>query len=134
MTTQPRVGLVGHCVPDAYALRSAVGRALPGVEFILINDSDSLADKAGACDLLLINRVLDGDFDDEGGIAMIRRLGVGRAAGARPALMLVSNFPEAQAEAVGAGAVPGFGKTEMNTARGAERLRGAVVGGGPAAG
>ena len=37
--------------------------------------------------------------------------------------MLISNYPEAQAEAAAAGAAPGFGKAEMNTGR----ARGAVL-------
>jgi hypothetical protein len=76
-------------------------------------------------DLLLVNRALDGDFAEPDGIALIRRLAASRE-GPAPALMLISNYPEAQAQAVAAGAVAGFGKKELNTPRAAGCLRAAV--------
>ena len=41
-------------------------------------------------------------------------------------MMLVSNFEDAQAEAEAAGALPGFGKTQMYDPRTRERILGAV--------
>jgi hypothetical protein len=40
--------------------------------------------------------------------------------------MLVSNYPEAQQEALAAGALPGFGKRELSTPRVTQLLRNAV--------
>lgn len=124
-----RIALVGHCGPDSYALRSAVGRVIPGADLVFVNEEQGLAAEAARSDLLLINRALDGAFAEHNGVEMIRRL-----AGNRPALMLISNYPEAQAEAVAAGAAAGFGKKEMNGPRAAELLRAALaVGRGPVA-
>jgi hypothetical protein len=41
-------------------------------------------------------------------------------------MMLVSNYPDAQAAAVAAGAVPGFGKREIGTPRVAQVIREAL--------
>ena len=38
-------------------------------------------------------------------------------------VMLVSNYPDAQHEAEAAGAVPGFGKSQVSSAETLERLR-----------
>lgn len=116
-----RVVLVGHCTPDAWALKNAVRRAIPEAECLPVNDESHLMASLDSADLLLINRSLDGDFVDESGVAMIARLREARAA-----KVLISNFPEAQAEAEGAGAKPGFGKSEMNKQKASERLRAAV--------
>lgn len=124
MTTFPPViYLVGHCGPDSFALRSAVGTMLPGatVEFVVSEEQLPKAMREG--DVLLINRVLDGDFSSESGLELIRRLrGTGRAV-----LMLVSNFAEAQSEAEAAGAMPGFGKSLMLSDLARARLREAVA-------
>ncbi len=37
-----RIVLVGHCMPDAYALRSAVRRTVPGATVVTANDSKAL--------------------------------------------------------------------------------------------
>ena len=47
-------------------------------------------------DLLLFNRVLDYGFDESEGVAIIRKL---RASHPNLKMILVSNYPEAQAEA-----------------------------------
>lgn len=57
-----------------------------------------------------MNRVLDGSFEDDSGINLIRI-----HASEHSALMLISNFPEALEEAVQAGGVQGFGKRDMRT-------------------
>jgi hypothetical protein len=126
---QARIVLVGHCGPDAYMLLSAVQRAVPGARVEMVSDEAALERERGA-DLLLINRVLDGDFDTESGTELIVRLAGRRGADGRPVLMLVSNFEEAQEEAVEAGAVRGFGKKEAYSDASARRLREAVGGAG----
>ena len=42
-------------------------------------------------------------------------------------MMLITNYPEVQTEAVRLGALPGFGKREMGTPRVAELLRKALA-------
>jgi CheY-like chemotaxis protein len=70
-------------------------------------------------DLVLVNRLIDADESD--GVALIRTLKNGAAGGAIP-IMLVSNYPDAQALAVACGAVPGFGKGALNTSETIERI------------
>lgn len=117
-----RIALVGHCGPDSYALRSAVGRFVPEADVVFARDEATLEAEVQRADLLLVNRHLDGEFGEPSGIHLIQRLhGAGRAR-----TMLVSNFSEAQAKAEAAGAAPGFGKREMNAEATREKLRGAL--------
>lgn len=123
-----RIALVGHCGPDSFALRSAAGRTVPGVRVVFANDARAVDTELGVSDLLLVNRVLDGEFESSEGVELIREL-VARPAqngGRKAAVMLVSNFADAQQEAVAAGARPGFGKKEMNSERARELIRAAV--------
>lgn len=114
-----KILLVGHCGPDSFALRSAMGRYGP-VE--MVNDKASLEQATGDAALLLVNRVLDGRFGTGSGIELIQSL----AGDDAPALMLVSNYADAQAEAESAGAVPGFGKAELYDEQTAERVKSAL--------
>jgi|ERR1043165_8653173 hypothetical protein len=119
-----RVVLVGHCGPDGYALRSAVARFAPEAEVVFVRDEAELAQELGKADLLLINRELDGDFSEPSGIVLVEELHSENPQ--RPRLMLVSNFAEAQREAEAVGALPGFGKREMNAEATRGKLRGAL--------
>lgn len=122
------VALVGHCGPDAFALRSAVRRFAPGAQIVAISgDAEldaALGDAGGPALVLLVNRVLDGDFENPSGIGVMRRAASARR---RTAVMLISNLPEAQAEAVAVGAVPGFGKRDLNTDKARDALNRAVA-------
>jgi hypothetical protein len=115
--------LVGHCGPDSWALRSAVGRAVPGAAVEFVHDRQGLDARLPAAELALVNRVLDGGFDGACGVDLIATL----APRSRARFMLISNYPEAQAAAVGVGALPGFGKAEMNTPAARERLAAALA-------
>lgn len=112
-----RIGLVGHCRPDTFAITGAVKDALGDVEFVSI---DSDADLVGDFDLLLVNRVLFGAFADESGIRLIEDLSPARRC------MLVSNFAEAHEEAVRAGGLSGFGKAELRSEKMKSALRAAL--------
>ncbi len=116
---------VGHCMPDSFMLKSMVRRALPDAETTRINSSaklNKLLDNNGA-DILLINRALDGTFDVEDGNVLIEQLATRES---NPAILLISNFEDALARAEAAGAMPGFGKSELNTPKAAERLQAAA--------
>lgn len=110
---KPVVLLVGHCGPDASMLRAALRSALPDVSLESVNDGRRLEALVGSADLALVNRALDGEFEAADGIELIRKLGVNVGPGKGPVLMLVSNYPEAQAAASAAGAAPGFGKSDL---------------------
>lgn len=119
-----RVALIGHCGPDSSFLRMAVSRAARGAQVVAADETAELDRLVReGVDLLLFNRVLDYGFDDTEGVAIIRKL---RASHPNLKMMLVSNYPEAQAEAVAAGALPGFGKREMSSPRVTDLIRSAL--------
>ncbi|MBC7835671.1 MAG: hypothetical protein H7Y88_11310 [Phycisphaerales bacterium] len=122
----PLVLLVGHCAPDSTMLRSAVQRAIPGARIERINDARSLESAHGGAALLLINRVLDGDFTESSGIDMIERL-VAQSQGGPPALVLVSDRPDAQHRVQAVGALPGFGKAGLHSGETLRRIESACA-------
>ncbi len=122
MSDSPVVALVGHCIPDAAMLRRTVSRAIPGASVIDVRTEEQLLAALVEADLLLINRALDGSFAHTDGNEMIEAL----AARTSAKLMLVSNFEDAQARAVTAGAAMGFGKTALGEPTTRERLLAAV--------
>src|SRR5262245_55481387 len=96
---------VGQCDLD-HGNISRVLRERYGCEVVRADTAaDALAElKAGAFDMVLVNRVFHADGDS--GLALVEQVrGV--------PVMLVSNFEEAQAQAVAVGAVPGFGKAAL---------------------
>lgn len=123
MTGPSRVLLVGHCTPDAYALRTAIGGRVDGLAIEMVGDQASLDAKLDGAALLLVNRVLDGDFDVAGGIDLIKAV---RALPKSPPAILISDLPDAQAAAEQAGALPGFGKRAMYDAESHRRVRSAL--------
>ena len=119
-----KVVLVGHCGPDSSYLRMAVQKAASDVVVTMADDDRDLQKLISAgVDLLLINRTLDYGFSAEGGAELIKHL---RSTDPNIRAMLVSNYPEAQAEAVAAGALPGFGKREIGSPRVGQVIREAI--------
>jgi two-component system, chemotaxis family, chemotaxis protein CheY len=119
-----KVALVGHCGPDSSFLRIAVSRAGKDVQVLSADDGRELNRVLEqGVDLLLLNRQLDFGFDEHEGVALIRRL---RPHYANVKMMLVSNYPDAQAAAVAEGALPGFGKRDLNSPKVAELIREAL--------
>ena len=110
MTTK-RVLSVGQCGFDhggiAHAFRQAFGAevtaAATQAEALTRLEEETFA-------LVLVNRVLDADGDS--GVELIRRLKADDQLRTTPVL-LVSNYADAQEEAVAAGAEQGFGKTAL---------------------
>ena len=119
----PRISLVGHCGPDAFALRSSLRSQFPAATVEMVNDQSSLDEALGNASLLLVKRELDGQFKTENGIELIESIVLADAASKT---MLISNFPDAQAQAEAVGAVPGFGKTAMYDASTKERIAAAL--------
>jgi hypothetical protein len=72
-------------------------------------------------DLVLVNRVIDGD--GASGVDFIAEL---RKVDGAPCAMLISDYPDAQAAAVANGAVAGFGKSSLGSAEVGQRLRQAL--------
>jgi len=117
------VVLVGHCGPDAYLLKNAIKRAAPGANVVTVDDETTVMAHASNGSLLLVNRVLDGSFSTGSGIELIRAVATAYR-GARA--MLVSNHANAQAEAIEAGAMRGFGKKAVFAPATVDLIRRAV--------
>jgi DNA-binding response OmpR family regulator len=112
---------IGQCRPD----HAAISYFLTSNFDVKVIDADLPDDAAAALlqysvDLVLINRKLDADYSD--GMIILRTLKSDIATADIP-VMLVSNFPEWQEKAVLDGAVPGFGKAQLNSAETVERIR-----------
>jgi CheY-like chemotaxis protein len=119
-----RVLDVGQCVPD----HAAITRLLRGMG-VEVAQADGLTDtldqlRRQSFSLVLVNRKLDFDYSD--GMEIIRAIKEDAALAEVP-IMLVSNYPEYQQQAIAAGAIAGFGKAELGKPETADKLR-AVLG------
>ena len=125
MPARPKIiALVGHCGPDNSYLRMVISSADQDAEVLSADDEAELNHLLqGPVDLVLLNRELGWGFNDMMGVDLIRHL---RPQHPQLKMMLVSNYPEAQADAVEAGAVPGFGKREIGSRRVIQLLRDAL--------
>ena len=120
-----KVALVGHCGPDSSFLRMAVQSADRSIKVVAADDSDELSDLLNSgVDLILFNRELGWGFDQTQGVEVIRQL---RTTHPNVKTMLVSNYAEAQAAALQAGAMPGFGKREIGSSKVTQVLRSALA-------
>jgi DNA-binding NarL/FixJ family response regulator len=121
-----RIVLVGHCGVDAPRLEAAVSRICPRADVISVNSEEQLQDicEDGA-DLLLINRQLPFGFEAEEGVDLIHEI---QQMHPDVKMMLVSDRPDAQEQALRAGACEGFGKADLGTSRIAEILKDALKG------
>lgn len=122
-----RIALVGHCGFDQFMLRRALGKIAGHVQIITVSDAASLRNSNDVHTLLLINRKLDGLFETDSGIELIRQLA---ASETPPAMMLVSDISHAQHEAEKAGAQPGFGKSQLGWEVMHDRLKAVLDGAG----
>lgn len=116
--------LVGHCLPDSFGLSRCVRRAARGAKVERVNSDRTLRKALPRASLLLVNRQLDGRFSQPSGIELIGALsdqGVGAS------LMLVSNFSDAQAEALDVGADAGFGKRDLHRPESIARIQQALA-------
>lgn len=116
--------LVGHCGPDMFMLKSALGRAAADSPIVTVNDTQSLSEYLNGNSVLLVNRELDGSFDVKSGIELIAQIAKGQTP---PITMLISNYEDAQAQAIAAGARQGFGKSDLYDQSTSDALRDAVT-------
>jgi CheY-like chemotaxis protein len=122
-----RVLGVGNCSIDHLVL-SRMFRHEFGATLAQAEDLEDALDaiRRGAFDLVIVNRRIYADQGD--GIEAIRRIKEDAELGQTP-VMLLSDLAEAQEAAIAAGAEPGFGKGDMNSAetlRNLARLLGVV--------
>jgi len=116
-----RVLSVGQCFADHGSLARTLKQHF-GAEVVA---ADGPAEALGlleqqAFDLVLVNRVFDADGGS--GLAFIRQLTQRQPQVTIP-VMLVSNYEDAQREAVAAGARPGFGKAALGLPQTLLRLK-----------
>lgn len=120
----PRILSVGQCGYDHGNISRHLARRFRAEVDGADTVDDALARLRSAdYDLVLVNRVLDADGSR--GTELIRTLKSDPDLAALP-VMLVSNYPQAQAVAVALGALPGFGKSELSDPRALERIQAAL--------
>lgn len=115
------IAMVGHCVADEVMLKQFVKRHAPQAHFVRVADERALESVLSSPALLLVNRVLDGDFAEDSGLRVVER-----AAGGTGVAMLISNLSEAQQASVQSGGIAGFGKSQLGDPGSVERLREAI--------
>lgn len=120
-----RVLNVGQCAMDHGAIRRLIERSF-GAEVVPAHSRDEALRqlRASAFDLVLVNRKLDADYSD--GLEVLQAIKADAQLRELP-VMLVSNYADAQAQAMAAGAVAGFGKSQYDDPATLERLA-AVLG------
>lgn len=109
---------VGQCGADHFAIRQLLEQSF-GADVQRAHSQTEALElvQAGHFDLVLVNRVFDAD--GAAGLDLIRAL----QSGSQPVpVMLVSNFAEAQKQAVASGAKLGFGKAELHSLATLEKL------------
>jgi DNA-binding NarL/FixJ family response regulator len=118
-----RILLVGHCGVDGPRMQSEISDFLDDADVLRINSDRDLerAVDQGA-DLLLINREPLG-FEPKLGQDLIREL---HEKYPDQKLVLVSDYDDAQEEATEAGALPGFGKSDIGSPKFEETIRQAL--------
>jgi CheY-like chemotaxis protein len=119
-TRMKKVLDVGQCQADHWAIR----RLLEGKFAASVAQAHSAREaldqlRAEPFDLVLINRQLDAD--GSAGLDIIRAIKTDPTLKST-AVMLVTNYADVAAEAVAAGAEPGFGKASLTAPETIERL------------
>jgi CheY-like chemotaxis protein len=125
MSTKKVLSL-GQCAADHASIGGLLRRHFDAD----VDAADTFADAEATLgsshyDLVLVNRVLDRDRKE--GLDFIARLKAHPEWRQLP-VMLVSNYPDAQEQAIARGALPGFGKSSLGSTKTLTRLR-AVLGG-----
>jgi two-component system, chemotaxis family, chemotaxis protein CheY len=119
--TAKRVLSVGQCGADHYGISLTFRQAF-GVEVEAASTQTEALRlmRQAPFDLVLVNRIFDRDGDS--GVDMIRLAKADEALQTTPVL-LVSNYADAQQEAVEAGGEPGFGKADLGRSEMLDRVR-----------
>ena len=124
----PRVLSVGQCGVDHSAISRFLKDAV-GAETTPAATAKEAVDavRSGGYDLVLVNRVFDRDGGS--GLDLIRDLKADPSTAEVP-VILVSNYEDAQQQAAAVGALPGFGKAELEVRQGAIRREGGAAAAG----
>lgn len=120
----PRVLNIGQCALDHGSISRYLRKTFGADVDAAATFSQALQKlRATPFDLVLVNRVTDSDGTF--GLDLIRSIKSEPALATLP-VILVSNYPDAQAEAEKLGAMSGFGKAELSTAKARECLSAAL--------
>ena len=109
-----------QCSPDHAAISQFLGE-----HFDVTIDRAALPTEAleklrsSSFDVVLVNRKLDADYSD--GLEIVKSIKADPDLASMP-VMLVSNFADAQTEAIQCGAEQGFGKSELDSPDVVKRL------------
>jgi two-component system chemotaxis response regulator CheY len=118
----PRVLSVGQCGFDSASIERLFSQEFSAEVESVDTGNDALGRmESETFDLVLVNRQLD--RDGSSGVALLEKL---HAQAPDVPMMLVSDKPDAQAEAVAKGALSGFGKSALRNPETAQRIRAAL--------
>ena len=109
---RPRVLDVGQCVPDHMSLRNLVESMGASMEKVALPAEALKILQTERYDLVFVNRKIDADYTD--GMELVRAMQADEKLKTIP-IMLISNYDDAQRDAVAAGAIRGFGKNAIAT-------------------
>ncbi len=120
MNKQPRVLDVGNCGYDHGKLSQMLKREFDA-EVVSCDTAHETLERLARekFDLILVNRKLDHDYSD--GLEIIKLLKQHPEFAALP-VMMITNYPDHQEQAVAVGALYGFGKLELAKPETLERL------------
>lgn len=112
---------VGQCYADHSAITGTLQRHFQAEVVPAATADEALALlRQHSFDLMLVNRVLDGDGSS--GLAVVDKVKTDVRLREVP-IMLVSNYEDAQQQAVEKGALPGFGKAALGQPQMVSRLK-----------
>lgn len=118
----PRVLSIGQCGFDSASLERLFEQDFSAEVESIDTARDALnAMQSRKFDLVLVNRRLD--MDGSSGIALLEKL---HTQAPDVPMMLISDKPDAQDEAVAKGALPGFGKSALRNPETVQRIREAL--------
>ncbi len=116
-----RVLDIGNCGPDHNALSHLLSEQFGAQVLQAHGLEDALqALQEQSFDLVTVNRLMDRDGSE--GLEIIKRVKADAGLSDTP-VMLITNYDEHQQLAVNAGAVLGFGKTQLMSQQTIDRLR-----------
>lgn len=114
---------VGQCPPDHASLKALAEKAGAEVTKVALPREAMDLMKTEKFDLVFVNRKIDADYTD--GLELIKMMQQNEHTKNTP-VMLISNYGDAQAEAVSHGAIPGFGKNDIGTQPALDRVMNAL--------
>lgn len=109
---QKKVLDVGNCNPD----HGSLTRLLQSNFDVEVSRTHGMRDtlqllQTEEFDLILVNRLMD--HDGSSGLEIIKQIKADANTAETP-VMMITNYPDHQESAISAGAISGFGKSELN--------------------